>query len=368
MTITGWELHRKGASGNDTGTVRTYQAVYRVFSNSALDQAAQVLYYFYTNAGTLPNPALRTTYAYGNDYDLGAYCNRLSVPERLQGSCSPWIFEVTADFTTELGNGQDGGGGVDKDGNPTNNPLDFRPDIQTSFVMVQRPCWKAIYEGGYTGALAGMINIGDELTPMSSAQRAFDPPLEKETPLLRVSVTVNLVAVDTEIQLQYINRTNSTDISLVGNFGYSFSWNMRLKKDTAKLNDYKTVIKRESFQAAASTTRTIDYLALTAELLVDPDGWFEQVPDRDIHRTVNPGDPDGRGGTISFTDILGGMPPNERIRGPGGDLVAGPVFLDGNGQPLQGVITPDKIVYLKWRKVKSAALYNAPALDVVFNQ
>lgn len=358
MAVTGHVLAWRGASGDDDGKKRSYKAVYRVYTDNQLDGAQVVLDYFYT--GSMPNPGDRTPYDYGNDSDPLALCNKISVPEHESGSALIWL--VTVDFTTET---NETAGGTDSNGDPTNNPLDFRPDFSTSFFMVQRPVWEAVYRGGFTGTVATIIADGDKIPPQASTYTVFDPPLEKEVALKRFSITINTSYFNDTASIGFLKKCNDKDMTLNPNLGYSFAWDLEIAKGTGLLNDYKSVIKRESVEIGG-VKQVIDYISLTAEILIDREGWLKKVVDRDRVRGAKAGDADGRGGTISAADVVDGMAFVDAIRGPGGDIVNEPVLLNGDGQPLQVPCAPGDVIWTKWELYPLAPIDQAPVLLTTF--
>lgn len=358
MAVTSSELDRRGATGKLTSKKREYESVYLVKTDDVLDGPQIVLDYIAANVVDVGD-----TYDYGNDADSLALCTGLSHEGCDTKSDNPAVHRVVATFSTDA----TASGGIDSNGNPTTNPLDFRPDIQTGYQMVQRPVWKAIYRGGYTADLAALILPGQEMAPCSSALNPFDPPLEMEVALQRLSITINTQNWNNTTANLYINRVNSQDLILVpmNTIGYgSLVWDLTIPALCAKLNDYKPTLKRENVEIGG-VRQTIDYISVTAEILIDPATWRKEVVDMDWHSKRMPGDPNGRGGTISMADLKNGMGRNDPIRGPGGDLAARKMLLDGNGQPLQNQDASDA-VWLTWQIYEEKPLANAPVLTIVF--
>lgn len=360
MSVTSIALDKRGAVGELTSNKREYSANYLVFCNDIQDGPQVVLDYFTANEVNIGD-----TYAFGNDSDSSAICTSISHEGFDPRSDAPVIaHRVVCKYSTD---DVATSGGIDTNGDRTTNPLDFRPDIQTGYQMVQRPCWEAIYRSGFTGGMAGIFTGGESIIPMSSAWGTFDPPLEREIALQRVSITVNTQVWNNTQANLFINTVNQFAMTLknMADIGYpDLIWFLDIDKATAKLNDYKPVIKREHVEISG-VRQTIDYIAVTAEILIDPDGWLKVVPDADWHRKAAAGDPNGRGGTISMTDLVDGMAKNEVIRGPNGDLAARKVLLNGDGQPINGTAVSD-VVWLKYQTVHEKNLNVAPIVGDVF--
>lgn len=361
MACTGYQLTRKGSTGTAEPGRREYTATYHIFTDSLLDQAQTVLDYFFTNPA-LPDTEERTPYTYGNDDDELAFCNRISVPERAGGA---GVWEVTVNFSTEEET-TGGAGGIDSTGNPTSNPLDFRPDIQTSFYNTTVPVYKAIYRGGYTGGpvLAGGLADGDTITPQNSAGIVFVPGLEKEVGVQRVTLTVNTQSFNNTLANLYLNAVNEDAIKLRDNIGYDFVWELEIPKRTARLNNYSVTVKRESIEISGAR-QTIDYLSVAVEMLVKKDGWRDEIVDKGDVRAGASGEPDGRGGTFSMADELAGVAPVARITGRDGEPIDRPVLFNGAGQPLDPQ-NPNNAVYIKFQKYEEKLFMNAPVISYAF--
>lgn len=351
MTAVSHHLHRNGATGRRTATSREYEALYVVRCDNLGDGPQIVLDYADAN---LPNPYDKTAYAFQNDIDTLALCSEVEYRGRVKES--GFLHEVACRFTTD--ESTSGSSGIDTEGNPTSNPLEFRPDIVTSYQMVRRPVYLCKYRGGYTGAMAELIAPGEDMVPMSSAYGVFDPPLERDVFLQKITITQNVQFFDNTDANKFIGTVNNADGSLVSlsDIGYgNLIWLLEIAKGTCRIQDYRPQLARETVKIDGVDVK-IDYLKVAVDLLIDPEGWLVETPDIDWHRRANPGDPDGRGGTLSIVDRVDGMAFDEPLRGPSGDLAVRKVLLDGDGQPLD-VQTAENAVMLKWELYKERGLF-----------
>jgi hypothetical protein len=83
-----------------------------------------------------------------------------------------------------------------------------------------------------------------------------------------------------------------------------------------------------------------------------------------MRRKAEAGDPDGRGGTISLTDLIGGVPPNAAIVGVDGFPVNGPVLLNGAGEAKDAA---DRVpIYITWQKYQEITYPADPYLSLFF--
>ena len=343
MAATSHDLHSAGAKGKRTATLREYEATYRVHTDSLSDGPQVVLDYATAN---LPNPYDATSYAYGNDVDTLAVCTEISYQGR--DPRHGMVHEVVCKFSTDDSNST--GQGIDRNGDPTTNPLDFRPEFRSGYSLVSRPVVMAKYRGGFTGGVAAAINDGDEMPPMSSAFGVFDPPLEGEVPIQKLTIAVNVNNFNQADANGYVCTVNQQAVKLkpMAFLGYpTLTWQYQIPARLGKIQDYRPSIRRETV-TISGIQQKLDYIHLEVDILIDPSGWRKFIADVDWHRNVRGGDPNGRGGAINDYERVMGQAFDEPIRGPSGDPVIRKVFLDGNGQP-KHVQQAQHAVMLQWQ-------------------
>jgi hypothetical protein len=336
MSISSVTLHWAGATGDVTADAVEYTAVYRVQTSSTADGPAAIAAYFRANG-----PWLNSSYSFGGDADSSAKCTKVSIPRHVAGSANVW--EVTFTFSTQAG-GAGGGNSaqqVDPDGNAVQNPLDFRPLVWIAGNTTSEPAEEAYYLGGFTHPIQKFA-IGQKIRVQNSAGDRIDsPPIQIDKPIARIYVRVNRAFFDVT-RLGMVGSILNQKVKFKGFLMYDGTF----PAGTLKLTDISVQMKRESVEVGG--VRAIeDYKEITSELAYNPDGWAYQLYDLGFNRQAAAGDPDGKGGTVSFTDILDGLAIKAPILDPVlGTPVKSPQLLDGAGQPLQDPnAAPVKITY-----------------------
>jgi hypothetical protein len=270
---------------------------------------------------------------------------------------------VTFTFSTQAGAA--GGGNsaqqVDANGNPTQNPLDFRPLVWIAGNTTSEPAEEAYYLGGFTHPVQKFA-IGQKIRVQNSAGDRIDsPPIQIDKPIARIYVRVNRAFFDVT-RLGMVGSVLNQKAKFKGFLMYDGTF----PSGTLKLTDISVQMKRESIEVGG--VRAIeDYKEITLELAFNPDGWAYQLYDLGFNRQAAAGDPDGKGGTVSFTDILDGLAIKAPILDPVlGTPVKSPQLLDGAGQPLQDPnAAPVKITYRVQETFLLASLtYLADAMEV----
>lgn len=338
-------LHWSGATGSWESGRRSYTAVYRVWTNSALDGPQQIVAYFYSGVGL---PVLGVSYSYGNDADVWAFCTKID-PQRTADGSNQWT--VACSFETR---DQDQEQGRDKNGNPTDNPLEFYTEIDISKAQFSRPAEKAY------NLTALPHRPKDTNGPVvNSAGVVFDPGLERDDTHTVLRITKNQDHFPDSISQSYQDAINSSNWTLWLEF-------QQFTK-TFLMHEGKVQNIGGSFNARVTTnpqnqSQLIRYWKNVYELHFREGGWIDEVLDRGIHAKAEIGDPDGRGNTIGFKSdgsamdsqefaaaFPPGTPPVRRLTDAWGQPLDEPVLLDGMGQPLAIGAAP---VFLKYRTLK----------------
>ena len=347
MTVTGHVLAFAGSTGKSArGGKREYTANYIVTTNDKEDDASVILNYF-RDTTSLPSPERNSAYSYANGSDPKALCDSL---EPTRDDSGPYTWRVAAHF----GDAQDTKKGEDKDGNPTDNPLEFALDITTRFNKVRRPIYKAEYIEGFVAeadaAALGWGGPGDFThAVVNSAMVVYDPPLERDAVTSILSVTGNFAGIyDATEAEKFINVVNASFYTLTyGAFFFS-----------AGAHESKV----QNITPSLQRTNGLLYWRVNFEIETDRElGWRYKIIDRGTVRRAGPGDPDGKGGTISASDIQPGAATNAAIVDSLGFPVSEPVLLNGNGQPLENPLTDDPVV-VTWRYYQEKEYTNIPLL------
>lgn len=353
MAVISSELHWRGSTGGKKGTsfdkaTSTYAAVYRVTTNNPLDQADTIVNYFETSP-TLPK--LGSEYRYGNDYNPGSICTAID-PDHVDNSRIHW--EVILTYTPkDPSSGEDSKdpGGIDANGEPTSDPLQFRNEYEIGRTQISVPCWDAIYLGGFVGTAAAICHAGDRIIPCNSAFVPFNPGLEKEVSLTSLRVTKYRAAYQGILWAQYEDALNSDQISLVGN-----AYNLQILWDPF-------TVRLKNIGGSFNLQNGIKFWKISLDLLHNPLTWDVEVPDMGTMEAQRPGDKFPDGTTISDSDLAtAGYLPYKHVTDQDGVPISGPIPFDGDGHP-QKSPTPANIVWIKYRVIKNVRPFAPLQLD-----
>lgn len=316
MAVTNVELHASGTSGDrDYLNKRKYEAFYLVDVSTVNDQTQTIIEHF-QNAGNLPRLG-EGPYTYRNDYDPNVICTSIS-PKRTDKSQTQWLVSCT--FETPTGASDDKDNNKDPNGNLTDDPTLWVPRIDVSFMTIQIPIEGAVYQGGFKGGAAALCPIGKVGPIMNSAFVPYVPPPERDFHISVVRRQWYDITFSQDLASILIGRVNSQFYGgLV--LGYAFAW-------------FAYQAKIVNYGGSLEFINNRVYWHNNLEVHVNPLGWRRQIADRGLHRRMMAGDPDGRGGTISASDIPRAVAPVGRVVGVDDLPVTEPVLFDGDGQPL----------------------------------
>jgi hypothetical protein len=340
-----WKLASAGASGTITGksplsTRRSYTANYLFEVDNPLQGPAAIIAYFASN-GALP--WIGSPFAYGTEADAASLCKSIA-PDRI--AKSNW-FTVRVNFEPSEEQSDEK---PDEDGNLTDDPLEWREDIDVSFTQISIPVELATFRGHNAGGVNGQAMrvraLGSDGPIVNSAGVPFDPTYEKELDIKVVRFTRNVEEYDGAFANEWISAVNSDQVTIdKPKYKCKDTWGPL----TARIKQISA-----SFQMANG----VRFWKQTTEVHVSPLGWRKLIVDRGLDRRQMAGDPgtellaDGTPVAISASDIKPGTPNHARIKGPDGYPIAEPVLLDGEGQPLQPDARP---VYLEYQDYEEKA-------------
>lgn len=345
MAVVDVALHWSGATGSKTRKPLSneYVAIWKLKTDDAADQGQVVASYFAANV-----VALGDTYAYANDVDGSAWCDSIRA-ERDPKSAFLWYVTVT--YRTPEDEEQE-----DKNGEFTLNPIEWRPRLQTNTTHYTRTVHKSRYMGGYKGSADGHLGPEGSLHAVqNSAFTPFIPKPERDDSRLLITITRNAATyLDADGWDDWQNVVNDAELTITGFIPPFF-------KTCAK----HTLMVR-GFAATMRRTNDIDYWEMSGQLDWKRDTWIDEILDEGIQPRTLPGDPDGKGGTFSLTDLPpDGVPKGRRLVGPDGNPITDPVLFDGDGQPLD-VSDPDfEEVYGRWMHYELQDLRAWPILQGV---
>lgn len=341
MSATGHRLKYSGPTGTLTASGASYTAAYIVETNNVLDGPVTVWQYVLTNIATIGS-----AYVCGNDSDAASFLKEISIPQHEPGSQNYW--SVTLSYEPKPPQ-DDNETPRNEDGDVVDDPRDEAADISIRYALESEVVEKAIYRGGMTH---GKLADGDEVVPQNSALDPFDPPLEKDSPIqvIRVKTTVdnwNGDQADT-----YFNAVNSERIQ----FKAWTDCTQRYARRTLKINAI------DAQQIWNSVDEDYDF-EVTIELHYKKSGWRVEVVDRGHMTMLEAGDPDGRGGTVSPSDLPAGVLSKKIPVDHDGLSNIGPVLLNGAGKLLP---LGDDNVYITYQLYEELNILGCPTLDEVF--
>jgi hypothetical protein len=314
------QLHWHGATGSLADYKPEYTAVYRLLSNDGNDQAQLAHDYVLANIAGLGD-----SYAYGNDANSLALLSKIT-PTRDLGSIGVW--NVSLHYAVP----SDDDKKKDENGDPSDNPLDWRAEINVSTAQYTKPVEGAEYLKGFKGVAAQKWKPGTVGPVMNSAFVRFDPPPEADHSRKVIRITKNLANFDVD----------SLDMNVINSRKVKYNYRglrQTIPKYQGKVRDFS--VSMRSHNGA-------DYLELEVYIDVNPETWILKIYDRGTDPRAMPGDPNGRGGVISVNDLVTGDPRQRRGQDFDQMPIMDPQFLDGDGQFLK-IEGPFQAVVLHYR-------------------
>jgi hypothetical protein len=288
---------------------------------------------------------LSSGYRYGDWQDPLKLCKQMSV-SRIPGSAVHWqLISTYSDLEPR--------DGEDEDGNPSDNPIDWRYEISTGTQYYQVPVYKAwnmdvMPLGGSGGGYKRPV---ETLGPVhNSAGTVYDPPLTRD-----IAETVLRISGNA---LEYVEAVLQYTVGTINQF--ELHWSDRLTERYGFKVQYfrPCCVLCSSAGVDYRVDNDIRYWRYTfefrmrrpADALNPQDGFLETILDRGLNRLAMAGGPDGHGGTYSALDFHAGMPDVVAVRDVEDRRIPEMVMLDGHGQPLRGSDTLEaEPVYFRWR-------------------
>tara|TARA_R110000803_G_scaffold178636_1_gene241033 strand:+ start:777 stop:1745 length:969 start_codon:yes stop_codon:yes gene_type:complete len=289
----------KGQTGSHSAdSKREYTAVYMVKADAKTDGPQEII----SNASL---PAFGSTYSFSGDSDSQATLKSLA-PRRKGGL----LWEVSAKWSTS-----EPGAGTGENGGTISSPSEERPEVRITSQQVNEPVEKATLK---TDLIRAIYFEDDEIMPCNSAGVPFIPGLERLGAHQLIRITRNETNYPA-LALGYQDAINSDDFTIT-----SRGLNMSIDERQARMMNIGGSAKRKFDE---------DYWEMTYEILVNFDGWNQQVADRGVHACAGPGCSDGHGGIVSIGDVQDGQPRVRAILDAEGMPISTPVFLNGKGEP-----------------------------------
>jgi hypothetical protein len=257
---------------------------------------------------------------------------REKTPSRDQAEKTRLRWFVTERYSTKSDSDSDQ---KDESGNSTDNPEEWRDELEVSYYKKNRPVEKAIIQT----AIPIFRDVGSVGPVVNSAMNVYDPPLEWGQDIMVVRITRR--------RSDYPGVSWARMTSVNDDF---FVINKPLQGFVLPVNKYEAMMPPVAGSLVYIPDRTgtpQPYWKLTFEVHIDAIfGWREDVLDRGIHaRAAHSTDDNGRGGTYSNSDIIAGVPAVRRMKDNTGTPITDPVLLDGKGQPLHPSQQPVYLTY-----------------------
>lgn len=328
-----------------TGSRRVGQqemtAVYRVMTTDPLDGPHTVSY-----APGLP--AIGSFYQCGNDVNPLLTCVEIT-PNRVPGNRQAW--NVVCRYESP----DAGDGGRDKKGKKEDDPRKWHDEIDIQYSSTTRPVEMALPLGKVRARVLKNLHkdknlpwelfdikgrkFGSSGPCVNSANDVYSPPPERDSSRFTLRITKYRPEFPTDVARLYRDTVNNDRFTInKPELGFVFT----VQPFEAKMQNIGGKLKFE---------KDIPYWEIVYEMVIDTEfGWHRYLLDEGFYQNLNPGDPDGRGGTISNSDVLDGNPAKRPFLDADGHHLEDPQKLDGNGKllptdPQDGDTDPVFIVY-----------------------
>lgn len=337
MAVTSVQLHSAGASGSASGTDKggvkaSFVTRYRVKTDDPLDTAPYILGHFRITP-TLPWMGRR--YSFGNTIENGAICREVSV-EYIQGSQG--VHEVSCKFEPPDGGEDDKPEtGKTEKGETTDNPLDWRDEIDVSFTQFSEPLEFAVFIGAENArhGLSPFLRPGQWQAVTNSLGKPFDPLPEQERNIKIIRITRHVPKYDNFLFGNFQGTINNDNFT-INKPTYRFS------EDIGK---YQALIRLSN---AFGITNGIKFWRQSVELWVHPRDWRNQLLDRGDAELLMPGDVDDDGTELSADNFPANRPWDlKTLKDEDGYPQMAPCLLNGRGKRLS-LNPPEKPVWLEY--------------------
>jgi hypothetical protein len=258
---------------------------------------------------------------------------REKTPARDQAEKTRLRWFVTERYSTKSDAEQDQQ--KDIDGNNTDDPEEWRDELEVSFYKKNRPVEKATIQT----AIPPYRAIGSVGPVVNSAMTVFDPPLEWGQDIMVVRITRR--------RSDYPGVDWARMTSVNDDFFVIDKPKQGLVLPVQKYQAMMPPVVGSLTYINDKTGKPQPYWKLTFEVHLDfIFGWREDILDRGKHaRAAGSDDDNGRGGKYSESEIIAGIPTVRRMRDNTGTPITEPVLLDGKGQPLHPSQQPVYLTY-----------------------
>lgn len=333
MAVAEVKLSSLGGTGTITGSDRSnvlasYTANYRVRCDSAADQADAIWDYFRTSAD---HPYIGKSFKFGNGYDTNSVCR--SMDAQAVEKSGGW-FNVRMNFEPAEGAGGPSHQQADQNGKMTDNPLDWRDEIDVTRQPIFEPAYFGIFRGFEPNVENQLLQTGRAYPIVNSAIQTYEPTLEKEARVKYIRITKYQGSYDGSAYDAYDGKVNN-DAVVIDKPAYRFR---------ESFGQYRG---RLSIHSSFGINAGISYYRTTLEVAVHPTSWRRRVLDQGMCELYRIGDEDVDGTTLSSSDF----PTNRQfnLKGARDNDTDHPIVqmanLDGKGKMLDPEDDPITMVW-----------------------
>jgi hypothetical protein len=312
----GTELELTGDAENPK---REISIPIQVRTSSILDQADTIASALRDNP-QWPYPG--RFYQIGNEVNQGLLCSGVSCsPE----PGKPTMWRLKAKYAPAGDDKNNDQQKPDENGKLTSDPEKWLPEIEINTAGQSRTVEKANYLKGYVGTAQGLLNGKKGIRPCNSAFMPFNPPLEQQWSLITFRASRYYKRYSMSDALIYKDSINESDVVVDNKLIYVACY-----KHWGLVTHYGGVL------TSMNVGNQIRFFwKVSVEISINPESWDPYICDMGVDARAIAGDPDGRGGTISASDLPAGAIEHRRLTDPDGIPVSDPVLFNGDGQPLK---------------------------------
>lgn len=342
MTITEHKLKSDAfeGEGRDEATeVRSFTLGYQLISDDATDTYAEARAYLKANSSL---PWYGRRWKVGTRGDSQATCRSISITR------NHTTFDVRATYNTQSERNQEK---PDTNGEPTTDPLRWRPELDISYAQTSVAIEAAEFTGFSRPVGNPFLLPGRRGPPVNSALQPFELQYMREQSVQVFRCTFNREEWDQAEGAKYIDRVNNAPFRVLIP---SCNFNVFFPIRQCKVRQYGG---RSMF------TNGVKYWAITIEMAINPDGWRLQLLDRGFGVRMRPGDQKQNihpadAETWSSVEVLQfGNLPAAHVMGPNDEPMAVPGLLNGNGQLLTPNEPPVYLEYKIYEEISFATLF-----------
>lgn len=270
---------------------------------------------------------------YGKPYDGDprAVCKAKNL-SRLSDSTLFCDIDVAWETPDKPDDNEDDKPKADDNGNPTDNPFDWRDKVQWIGAKFTKPAEDAIVR---TDKISRFRPLNGRGKPINAAGDVYDPPIEIDDSRGILRITKYLQEFPGDVERDYRDAVNSDEVAIIKK-----GFNRIFERFTLKMEP----LQGQLLYHRQANGREIAYWETVYELAVNWGGWRFNINNVGINESQWDGDTDDAGNALAldssgrlvyrdFDKIYTG-PFAKRMKDPDGRPITVPQPLDFNGRPL----------------------------------